>query len=159
MTKKKRKARRKKLASIKTLKNRAAALWRDAILHDNKTPGGYCVICVEREAAQAHHVFPKDRYGFLMFDLRVGIPVCMPCHFAEKYDTMPAVAAWLRSGGSPQLMELLLAEKRARDVGKAPKEGKRWTRVELLNVIEALAQHGHAPRMVPLVEGKRLRGH
>lgn len=70
------------------LRDRCDALWREAIfaLHGVK-----CLVCGERAATQAHHIFHKGANNAFRFDTRNGLPVCTGCHLREKFNPTPVV--------------------------------------------------------------------
>jgi 5-methylcytosine-specific restriction endonuclease McrA len=83
----KKRARAKK-EPLTRLRNRCDALWREAIFAIH---GAKCLVCLERPATQAHHIFNKSANNAFRYDIRNGLPVCTKCHLRERYNSTPAV--------------------------------------------------------------------
>jgi 5-methylcytosine-specific restriction endonuclease McrA len=80
---------RKKKEPISRLRNRCDALWRESIF---QVAGVKCLVCLERAATQAHHIFNKSANNAFRYDIRNGLPVCMKCHLRERYNPSPVTA-------------------------------------------------------------------
>src|SRR3990172_8567715 len=114
-----------RLKSLKSLRKHADVAW--ALRAKLRT--AICEVCDERAVQAAHHAMPKGRYGFLRYDVRVGVAICHRCHINAQRDPGPGILVVVKRHGLGLFADWIL-QARARK-GK----GKRWTRKELEQVI------------------------
>jgi len=112
--------------SLKSLRAKADAAWSLRV----RLRSAVCEVCEERATQAAHHAMPKGRYGFLRYDIRVGVAICHRCHINAPRDPGPSIMVIVKRHGVGLVAEWII-QARARN-----RRGKRWTKGELEKLIE-----------------------
>jgi hypothetical protein len=119
----KRKMKRARVEPLHLLRDRCDKLWREVIF---KRQGVKCLVCKERPASQAHHIFHKGANNLFRYRLANGLAICTGCHLRERYNPTPVVMAAIAHHGET-IRSLWLGV-------RAQGGAHTWTRAELEQV-------------------------